>query len=78
MSPPWRNARWFVAYWISRTGVILGRFIPAPFWYALADPIADLCYLFMRRRRRVVQENLQRIVGPEAAPAVARRGGGGA
>ncbi len=72
MSAPWRNARWFVAYWISRTGVFFGRYVPAPFWYALADPIADLCYLTMRRRRRVVQENLQRVVGPEAAPAAAR------
>ncbi len=73
MSLPWRNARWFVAYWISRTGAFLGRFIPAPFWYVFADPIADLCYVLMRRRRRVVQENLQRIVGPEEAPAAARR-----
>jgi lauroyl/myristoyl acyltransferase len=73
MTDSWRNARWFLAYWISRTGAFLGRFVPAQFWYALADPIADLCYLFMRRRRHVVQENLRRVVGPEEAPAAARR-----
>lgn len=73
MSAPWRNARWFVAYWISRTGAFFGRYVPAQFWYALADPIADLCYVFMRRHRRVVQENLRRIVGPDEAPAAARR-----
>jgi lauroyl/myristoyl acyltransferase len=73
MSAPWRNARWFVAYWISRTGAFLGRFLPAQFWYALADPVADVCFFFMRRQRRVLQENLARVVGPEEAPAAARR-----
>jgi phosphatidylinositol dimannoside acyltransferase len=73
MSDRWRHLRWFLAYWISRTGAFLGRFIPAPFWYALADPIADLCFVFMRGRRRVLQENLSRVVGPEEAPAAAKR-----
>jgi KDO2-lipid IV(A) lauroyltransferase len=72
MSPSWRHLRWFLAYWISRTGVFLGRYIPAPFWYALADPIADVCYLLMRRQRRVLQENLRRVVGADEAPAAAR------
>jgi len=73
MSGPWRNLRWFVAYWISRTGAMLGRFIPAGFWYTLADPIADLCFVCMRRQRRVLQENLRRVVGDEQAAAAAKR-----
>jgi lauroyl/myristoyl acyltransferase len=73
MSAPWRNLRWFVAYWISRTGAMLGRFIPAGFWYALADPIADLCYVCMRRQRRLLQANLRRVVGDAEAAAAGRR-----
>jgi phosphatidylinositol dimannoside acyltransferase len=73
MSASWRKLRWFLAYWISRTGAFLGRYVPAQFWYTLADPIADLCYVFMRRQRHVLQENLARVVGPEQAPAAARR-----
>lgn len=73
MKAPWRNLRWFLAYWISRTGATLGRFIPAPFWYALADPISDICYLVMRRQRRVLHDNLRRAVGDDEAPATCRR-----
>jgi KDO2-lipid IV(A) lauroyltransferase len=73
MTAPFRNLRWFVAYWISRTGALLGRFVPAGFWYTLADPLADLCYVFARQRRRVLQANLRRVVGDEEAAAAARR-----
>lgn len=73
MSVPWRNLRWFVAYWISRTGAVLGRYIPAGFWYTLADPIADLCYVFMRQKRRVLRANLRRVVGEKDATAAGRR-----
>jgi KDO2-lipid IV(A) lauroyltransferase len=73
MTAPWRNLRWFLAYWISRTGAVLGRFIPARVWYALADPVADLCFFFMRRQRRVVEANLRRVVGEQEAKRAARR-----
>ena len=73
MSAPWRNLRWFVAYWISRAGAVLGRYIPAGFWYTLADPIADVCYVCAPRKRRLLQANLRRVVGPAEAPRAARR-----
>jgi KDO2-lipid IV(A) lauroyltransferase len=73
MSAPWRNLRWFVAYWISRTGVMLGRYIPTGFWYTLADPCADLCFVFARRKRRALEANLSRVVGEAKAPATARQ-----
>jgi KDO2-lipid IV(A) lauroyltransferase len=72
MSAAWRNLRWFAAYWISRTGAWLGHYVPAGFWYALANPIADLCYLFMFRRRETVQANLRRVVGDARAGGAAR------
>jgi KDO2-lipid IV(A) lauroyltransferase len=73
MSSPWQTLRWFVAYWISRTGALLGRFIPAAFWYTLASPIADLCYVCMPGRRRVLQANLRLVVGETEASAAGRR-----
>jgi lauroyl/myristoyl acyltransferase len=73
MSRTWRNLRWFGAYWISRTGALLGRYLPAWVWYALAVPIADVCYLLMPGRRRVLEANLARVVGPVEAPVAARR-----
>jgi KDO2-lipid IV(A) lauroyltransferase len=73
MSAPWGNLRWFVAYWISRTGAMVGRFIPTSVWYALSVPIADLCYVLLRRRRRALQANLRRVVGEREASAAAKR-----
>jgi lauroyl/myristoyl acyltransferase len=73
MSRTWRNLRWSGAYWISRLGALLGRYVPACVWYALAVPIADACYFLMPGRRRVLGANLARVVGPAEAPAAARR-----
>jgi KDO2-lipid IV(A) lauroyltransferase len=73
MSRTWRNLRWSSAYWISRTGALLGRYVPAWVWYTLAVPIADACYFLMPARRRVLEANLARVVGPAEAPAAARR-----
>jgi len=73
MSAAWRNLRWFLAYWTSRIGAGCGRFLPASLCYALADPIADVCYWLLRDQRRVVEANLRRVVGEEEAPAAAKR-----
>ena len=72
MSAAWRTVRWFVAYWISRTGAWVGRYLPTGFWYALANPIADLCYVFMFHRRSVLKQNLRRVVGDKRAGEVGR------
>ncbi len=72
MSAAWRTLRWFVAYWISRTGALVGRYLPTGFWYALANPLADLCYLFMFHRRAVLKQNLRRVVGDERTGQAAR------
>jgi len=69
----WANLRWLVAYWASRAGVALGRVLPTRFWYALADPVADLCFLTLGRYRRPLEANLRRVVGEAEARAAARR-----
>jgi lauroyl/myristoyl acyltransferase len=68
-----KKLRWICAYYISRAGLRIGPFLPARVWYALALPIANLCFLFERHHRRALIDNLTRVVGPEQAPAVARR-----
>ncbi len=68
-----QNVRWFIAYWISRIGASLGPFFPTTFWYTLAWPFAELCYWAMFKRRRVIRENLSRVVGEEQAEAATRR-----
>jgi lauroyl/myristoyl acyltransferase len=73
MKLPLQNLRWCIAYWISRTGARLGRHLPARFCYALAIPVADVCYLFARNRRNAVKQNLRRVVGEAAANRAARR-----
>jgi KDO2-lipid IV(A) lauroyltransferase len=73
MTAIWRNLRWLVAYWISRTGARVGRYLPAGFWYALANPIADVCYVVMRGHREILKANLARVVGEAEASAAARR-----
>lgn len=65
--------RWLLALWVSRASVAIGRVLPARLCYALANPIADLCYLAMGRYRRTLTANLGRVVGPAAAPRAARR-----
>jgi KDO2-lipid IV(A) lauroyltransferase len=67
------NVGWTLLYWVSRTGVGLGRFLPTRLCYAVAGPIAGLCFLLMARPRRNLIENLTRVVGPEEAPKVARQ-----
>jgi lauroyl/myristoyl acyltransferase len=65
-----RNVRWFLAYWISRISTRLGSPLPTRFWYRLSEPVADVLYLLLRSRRKVVQQNLRRVVGDvEAGPA---------
>ena len=70
---PTAKLRWLLAYWISRLGVAAGRVLPTRFWYALAGPVADLCYLALRRYREPLEANLRRVVGEKEAPAAARR-----
>jgi KDO2-lipid IV(A) lauroyltransferase len=67
------HLRWCLAYWISRTGTALGRFLPARVWYALAIPVADICFLLARKKRRILIENLKRVVGDAAAEQAARQ-----
>src|SRR5262249_13374763 len=52
----------------------LSRFLPVRVWYALSFPIVEACFFVMRRQRERLIDNLTRVVGPEAAPAMARRG----
>jgi KDO2-lipid IV(A) lauroyltransferase len=73
MGGAWQNLRWFVAYWISRMGARLGKFLPTRVWYALLTPFADVAFVFMRRHRKALIANLDRVVGKEEAPATARR-----
>ena len=66
--------RWVVAYWLFRAVILLGRLLPTRLCYALAAPIADLCYLGFRGQRRHLVANLTRVLGDEvAARAAARR-----
>jgi len=73
MSAAWRNLRWLLAYWTSRIGAACGRFLPTRLCYALANPIADACYWLLADQRRIVEANLRRVVGEEAAAAAAKR-----
>lgn len=67
------NVGWAVACLLSRAGTWIGRFLPPRLCYALAIPIADLCYLVLGRQRRILQQNLQRVVGAGAARDATRR-----
>lgn len=73
MGGAWQNLRWFVAYWISRLGARLGRYLPTRVWYAFFMPFADFAFLIMRRHRNALIANLTRVVGEEEAQATARR-----
>lgn len=73
MNAAWRDLRWFCAYWISRVGAAVGRFLPTGFWYALAGPVADLCFLLLRKQRRHLVDNLRRVVAEGEATPAARR-----
>src|SRR5687768_2536227 len=67
------NLAWQLAYWLSRPSVSVGRFVPTRLAYAVAGPVSAIFYLIARRARRNLIANLTRIVGPQEAPAVARR-----
>src|SRR5215471_818348 len=73
MIAPARNLRWVAAYWISRAGAGVSRFLPVRVWYALSCPIVEVCFFVMRRQRERLIDNLARVVGPEDAPATAKR-----
>ncbi len=73
MSEAWATLRWFVALWISRAGVLVGRFLPVRPVYWLANPFADVCYRIMTRHRQGLLANLAPVVGEEQAEAAARR-----
>ena len=73
MGAAWAYLRWFGAYWLSRCGMVAGRFLPAGLLYAIADPFALLAYLLLSRHRRELKRNLQVIVGEREAAATARR-----
>src|SRR3712207_2508442 len=73
MKAAWHKLRWSTAYWISRSGIAVGRFLPTRFCYAVASPIADACFAVLRRHRRNLVANLSRVVGPEEAEASARQ-----
>jgi len=73
MGGAWQNLRWFVAYWISRMGARLGKYLPTRVWYAFFMPFADIAFFFMRRHRKALIANLTRVVGEEEANATARR-----
>ncbi|HEX5139537.1 MAG TPA: hypothetical protein VFX19_01210 [Dehalococcoidia bacterium] len=73
MGVAWQDLRWFIAYWISRTGARLGRYLPTRVWYALSIPFAEACFAVMRHKRRSLIENLTRVVGEAEAEQAARR-----
>ncbi len=64
---------WRLAYWISRLGSRLAPVLGSRLCYALAVPPAALAYALLGGARRSLIANLERVVGPEAAPAAARR-----
>jgi lauroyl/myristoyl acyltransferase len=68
-----RKLRWLCAYYISRAGARIGPLLPARVWYALALPLSYVCFALMPRYRRVVVDNLARVVGQDAATAAGRR-----
>ncbi|MPZ50151.1 MAG: hypothetical protein GEU75_12790 [Dehalococcoidia bacterium] len=67
------NLRWAIMYWLSRVSIRLGRYLPSGLCYAVSGPIADLVFLLPSRHRRVLVENLTRVVGPDEATPTARR-----
>lgn len=73
MGAAWREVRWFIAYWISRFAIQFGHLLPTRLCYAVANPIADLCFLILTRHRRNLVENLRRVVGDDEARPAARR-----
>ncbi len=73
MGAAWAYLRWFGAYWLSRTGLIVGRFLPARLLYGIADPFAYIAYFLLVRHRGNLIQNLRPVVGEQQAPATARR-----
>jgi KDO2-lipid IV(A) lauroyltransferase len=73
MGGAWQNLRWFIAYWISRMGARLGKYLPTRVWYALLTPFADIAFVIMRRHRRALIANLARVVGEDEARPTAKR-----
>jgi KDO2-lipid IV(A) lauroyltransferase len=43
-----------------RAGVFVRRFLPDPLAHALAGVVGDLCWLLLRRRRRILENSLAR------------------
>ncbi len=58
--------RWVVAYWLFRLVIFFGRLLPTRLCYAVAAPIADVCYVAFREKRRHLVDNLTRVLGDEA------------
>lgn len=73
LKPVWDALRWRLAYLISRASIGVGSRLPTRLCYALAGPIADLCFVLLRRHRSNLITNLERVVGPAEAEAAARR-----
>src|SRR5688572_28857129 len=69
----WTKVRWFIAYWISRLGVAVGRYLPTGLCYAISVPIADICFLLAHRHRHNLIANLTRVVGERRARETARQ-----
>jgi KDO2-lipid IV(A) lauroyltransferase len=66
--------RWRASYWIFRAIVGVGRWLPTRLCYAIAEPIARVCYVFFRGHRRSIVENLTRVLADrDRARAAGRR-----
>ena len=73
MGAAWAYLRWFGAYWLSRSGLMVGRLLPARLLYGIADPFALIAYFLLGRHRRNLIKNLRPVVGEQDAAATARR-----
>ena len=69
----WLRVRWTIAFWISSVMIEAGRFLPTRLCYAIANPLADFCFLILARHRDSLIANLARVVGPDEARPAARR-----
>ena len=57
-----------IAYWLIRWIGAIARRLPAPVAYALAERTADLTFIFWRRGRANMIDNMTHVIGQDASP----------
>lgn len=62
-----------IVYWLSLLPLLLAQRLPLKLCYGIASILGDLVYVFWRRGRRNVVDNIRHVLGPDASDSTVRQ-----